>query len=213
MAGTAAVMAAAVAIPAAASTGHARQAESPRWDTAPPRPDPFRYLPRLTSFRLSSTSITSGRPLPVAQWAPLAGRPGAKGISPQLSWSGAPARAKSYVVTMYDPESPILGGALHRAVVNIPGGRRSLPADAGRPHSPFLPRLAAEIPASAGPGGYVGASPEPGTGPHDYYLTVWALDVPRFKLTGNTRPALMNFALFQHAIARASIICPTSAGG
>jgi Raf kinase inhibitor-like YbhB/YbcL family protein len=45
---------------------------------------------------------------------------GGKDLSPQLSWSGAPAETESYTVTMYDPDAPSGSGFWHWAVADIP---------------------------------------------------------------------------------------------
>ena len=61
--------------------------------------DPFWRLPVVPSFTVTSTDVTDGQALPPAQMSGIFGVPGGKDISPQLSWSGAPAETKSYTVT------------------------------------------------------------------------------------------------------------------
>ena len=68
--------------------------------------DPFARLPVVPSFTVTSTDVTDGQPLPPAQMSGSFKVPGGKDLSPQLSWSGAPAETKSYTVTMYDPDAP-----------------------------------------------------------------------------------------------------------
>jgi phosphatidylethanolamine-binding protein (PEBP) family uncharacterized protein len=68
--------------------------------------DPFARLPVVPSFTVTSTDVTDGQALPLAQMSAIFGVPGGKDLSPQLSWSGAPGETKSYTVTMYDPDAP-----------------------------------------------------------------------------------------------------------
>jgi phosphatidylethanolamine-binding protein (PEBP) family uncharacterized protein len=68
--------------------------------------DPFARLPVVPSFTVTSTDVADGQALPSAQMSGIFEVPGGKDVSPQLSWSGAPAETKSYTVTMYDPDAP-----------------------------------------------------------------------------------------------------------
>src|SRR5208283_987884 len=54
-------------------------------------------------------------------------------VSPSLSWKNAPAGAKSFAVTVYDPGAPTGSGWWHWVMFNIPPNVRSLAAGAGNP--------------------------------------------------------------------------------
>src|SRR5260370_3138654 len=43
-----------------------------------------------------------------------------RNISPELSWSGAPAGTKSFALVMHDPDAPVAGGYTHWLGYNIP---------------------------------------------------------------------------------------------
>jgi len=47
------------------------------------------------------------------------------------------------------------------------------------------------------------AAPPAGLGPHRYIFCVTAVDVPELEVDENTSPAVVNFKLFFHGIARA----------
>ena len=56
--------------------------------------DPFARLPVVPSFTVTSTDVADGHTLPMAQMSAIFGVPGGKDLSPQLSWSGAPAEPR-----------------------------------------------------------------------------------------------------------------------
>jgi Raf kinase inhibitor-like YbhB/YbcL family protein len=174
-------------------------------------PNPYRYLPVVPAFRLTSTTVKSGKPLPPAQLSKLLGVPNGKDVSPELSWSGFPKGTKSFVVSMYDPQAPTGSGFWHWVVGDIPASTTRLPANAGAANSVVLPAGAFQLGGDAGVHQYVGGAPPAGSGVHDYYLTVTALDVAATGLTDGASAAYLGFAIDAHTIARATIICPTSA--
>jgi len=175
------------------------------------RPNPYQFLPRTRSFSLTSDTVRNGQSMPIDQRSGIFGVPGGKDISPQLSWSGYPAGAKSFVVSMYDPEAPTGSGFWHWVVANIPATTTSLPIGAGTPDSHQLPAGAIQLNGDAGTPRYIGAAPPAGSGVHDYYLTVTALDVPSVDVTAATSGALLGFTIDSHTIGRATLISPTRA--
>jgi Phosphatidylethanolamine-binding protein len=101
--------------------------------------DPFARLPVVPSFTVTSTDVTDGQALPAAQMSGIFEVPGGKDLSPQLSWSGAPAETRSYTVTMYDPDAPSGSGFWHWAVADIPASVTELPTGAGDVTGEHLP--------------------------------------------------------------------------
>ncbi|MCX4902826.1 YbhB/YbcL family Raf kinase inhibitor-like protein [Streptomyces sp. NBC_00878] len=170
--------------------------------------DPYAFLPKVPSFTLTSTTVKNGRPLPTDQRSGIFGAPGGKDISPQLSWRGFPAKTKSFVVSMYDPEAPTGSGFWHWAVANIPATTKSLPLNAGALNSRKLPAGAIQLNGDAGTARYIGGAP-PADSTHHYYITVTALDVPSVDVTATTSGALLGFTIGSHTIGRATLIAPT----
>jgi Raf kinase inhibitor-like YbhB/YbcL family protein len=175
-------------------------------------PNPYAYLPKVPSFKVVSTTVKNGRPLPVAQLSGIFGVPGGKDISPELSWSGFPAQTKSFVVSMYDPEAPTGSGFWHWIVQDVPVTTTSLLANAGALNSTALPAGAIQLDGDAGMPRYIGGAPPAGSGVHDYYITITALDVASTGLGATASGALLGFTIDGHTIARATLVCPTSAG-
>ena len=173
------------------------------------RPDPYQFLPKVPSFTVVSTTVRNGHPLPVAQLSGIFGVPGGKDISPELSWSGFPKQTKSFVVSMYDPEAPTGSGFWHWIVEDIPA-TTSLAQGAGALNSTTLPAGAIQLDGDAGTPRYIGGAPPAGSGIHDYYITVTALNEPSTGLGATTSGALLGFEIDSHSIARATLICPTS---
>lgn len=173
-------------------------------------PNPYEFLPKVPSFRVTSTTVRNGHPLPTAQLSGIFGVPGGKDISPELSWSGFPKAAKSFVVSMYDPEAPTGSGFWHWVVEDIPAATTSLARNAGALHSVTLPAGAIQLDGDAGLPRYIGGAPPAGSGLHYYYITVTALNESSTGLGATTSAALLNFEIDSHTIARATIVCPTA---
>lgn len=85
-------------------------------------------------------------------------------ISPQLSWSGAPAGTASFVLTMVDLH-PVARGYVHWVVTGIGSDVSELAENAA---ATGLPEGALEAEVYAGP--------FPPSGTHDYEFTLYAVD-------------------------------------
>jgi hypothetical protein len=167
--------------------------------------DPYKDLPDLPTFELTSEDLVDGKSLATAQVSGLMGA-GGSDTSPQLSWSGFPAETKSFAVTIYDPDAPTASGFWHWAVADIPATTTSLPSGAGDEDGSGLPSGAVQFKNDAGLKRYVGAAPPSGHGPHRYYVVVHALDAAKLDLPADATPAYLGFNIFMHAIGRATIV-------
>lgn len=163
--------------------------------------DPFARLPEVADFTLTSTSVSDGEILRPEQMSGYV--PGGRDISPQLSWSGAPAGTRSYAVTVYDPDAPTGSGFWHWAVADIPATVTQLPEGAGDDAGSGLPEGAIQLPNDARLARFLGAAPPAGHGPHRYFIVVHALDVDRIGIPATSTPAYLGFTMFGHTLGRA----------
>jgi Raf kinase inhibitor-like YbhB/YbcL family protein len=127
---------------------------------------------------------------------------GGANISPALAWSGAPVAAKSFAVTMFDPDAH--GGWWHWIVFDIPGDVASLPQGAGSGGT--LPKTAAQGANDFGDSVYGGACPPPGSGLHHYEITVWAMAASSLPFSANAKGEEIGAYLKAHAIASAKLV-------
>lgn len=121
--------------------------------------------PSLSMLTVTSTSFPDGGEIP-AKYA------GGQGVSPQLSWTGAPANTAAYVLVMHDvdvaiPAGNVAGDITHWVVWNIPASATSLP-EAGP-----IPAGAGQV-SMRGPQ-YMGPAPPAGHPFHHYIFQVYAL--------------------------------------
>ncbi|MEP7207550.1 MAG: YbhB/YbcL family Raf kinase inhibitor-like protein [Casimicrobiaceae bacterium] len=133
---------------------------------------------------------------------------GCKGanISPSLAWSNPPAGAKSFAITVFDPDAPTGSGWWHWVVFNIPASTRSLAAGAGDPASGKAPAGAIQSRTDFGKSGYGGPCPPQGDRPHRYTFTVYALKVDRLDgADENASGAMLGFMINANQIGKASI--------
>ncbi|QEL55886.1 kinase inhibitor [Chromobacterium paludis] len=154
-------------------------------------------------FKLSSQSIADGKPLSLRQVYKGFGCEGGN-VSPQLSWSGAPAGAKSFAITVYDPDAPTGSGWWHWTVVNLPASVHSLPEGAGNAGGQ-LPAGAVQGRTDFGASGFGGACPPVGDKPHRYQFTVWALKTDKLPLDANASGALVGYMLNANVLGKASL--------
>lgn len=171
-------------------------------------PNPYDFLPAVPSLTVTSTDVTDGATLPTPQVSGIMGA-GGQDVSPQLSWSGAPDGTRSFVVTCFDPDAPTASGFWHWAVLDLPTDATSLPTNAGDPDAGLLPSGALTLGNDAAAARYIGAAPPPGHGPHRYFFTVHAVDVPSLADEGvgaDARPAFLGFNLFFHTLARGFVV-------
>ena len=129
-----------------------------------------------------------------------------KNISPSLKWTTPSKNAKSFALTVYDPDAPTGSGWWHWVLFNIPAEINELKADAGNPSKGLAPKGSIQSVTDFGTPGFGGACPPVGDKPHQYIFTVYALDVAKLDLDEKTSPAMVGFFLNQHVIAKASLI-------
>jgi Raf kinase inhibitor-like YbhB/YbcL family protein len=149
-------------------------------------------LPKLS---VTSTDLAAHRPIPQRFWGCAS-----PGVSPELSWSGAPAGTKSYAVLMFDPDAPTGSGFWHWVAWDIPAGTTSLPTGAA------LPAGAVSGENDAGTIGYTGPCPPPGDGTHHYQITVIALSVATLGLDATTHAAVVGFVAGHNALAAGQLV-------
>lgn len=146
-------------------------------------------------FSLTSADLKQGRPIPMQFWGCTG-----TGVSPQLSWSGAPAGTQSYAITLFDPDAPTGSGFWHWQAWDVPAATTSLPEGA------TLPPGAVSGRNDGGGFGYTGPCPPVGDITHHYHFTVIALNVPSLGLPPDTSDAAAGFTIGAHAIGSATLI-------
>jgi len=152
------------------------------------------------SMTLTSPDVREGARVPQQQ---VYGGCGGDNVSPELSWSGAPAASKAFALTVYDPDAPIKGGWWHWIALGLPAARHTLARGAGKADGSEMPKGAVQGTNDYGEIGYGGPCPPVGHGPHRYQFTVWALDTDAVPFGADVKgPAALAW-LEDHALAKA----------
>src|SRR5437764_3891804 len=155
-------------------------------------------------FTVTSTNISPGGKIADAQVYNSFGCKGGN-VSPELSWSSAPAGTKSFAILMHDPDAPTGSGWWHWVVYNIPASVSSLAAGAGDPHKSLLPAGALQGRTDFGTPGYGGPCPPPGK-PHRYYLRLYALKVTRLDVPADATAAYIGFTVRSQSLGKAQLM-------
>jgi hypothetical protein len=122
-------------------------------------------------------------------------------ISPSLSWNQPPARTRSLVLIVDDPDAPA-GTWVHWVVYNLPASARNLPE-----HVPAGDAMAGggkqgvnDFPMN----GYGGPCPPPGK-PHRYFFRLYALDT-ELDLRAPVHRRDVDAAMQGHVLAQAELM-------
>lgn len=160
---------------------------------------PYQDLPPLPIFELRSEDVEDGA---LAQDWMLSAKMGIErgaDTMPQLFWSDFPEETKSFVVTCFDPDAPTPSGFWHLSVANLPVTTTSIE----RGTAEDLPEGAVAQKNDGGSLAFTGFAPPAGHGAHRYVFCVTAVDTEKLDVDEDTLPAVVNFNLFTHGIARA----------
>ncbi|MBE3109137.1 MAG: YbhB/YbcL family Raf kinase inhibitor-like protein [Acidobacteria bacterium] len=120
-------------------------------------------------------------------------------LSPQLSWGGAPAGTKSYVLIVDDPDAP--GGTfVHWVLLDIGARTEALPE--GQPAT----KLGIAGINDFGKSAYGGPCPPKGRGTHRYFFTLSALDIPGLGLGPGATLVQVNQKVTGHVLGTAKLM-------
>ncbi len=147
-----------------------------------------------TALTVSSTAFTNGGTIPSAE---AQNGCGGTNISPDLSWSGAPASTQTFVITEFDPDAPTGSGFWHWVLYNIPATTTSIALGAGT-----NPPAGTSGINDYGALGYGGPCPPVGDGAHHYRITVSALDTTLSGMPTYATGAYVLFNMGGHVIAQ-----------
>jgi Raf kinase inhibitor-like YbhB/YbcL family protein len=152
--------------------------------------------PALAAMTLTSSDIKEGAVIAAAQIYP---RCGGQNVSPQLSWGGTPAGAKSLVLTMIDLDVKPTQWS-HWIVVGLPPETTALARGVST-----LPAPAQSVVSNFGDAGYAGPCPPKGTGVHHYQITIWALPDASVSIEADEKATAVSAALSKVAIDKATL--------
>ena len=160
-------------------------------------------MSQAAGFSLSSPEIKAGAMISASFEYNGFGCSG-ENKSPALKWSGAPKDAKSFALTVYDPDAPTGSGWWHWSVINIPANVSELPANSGAAGGANLPAGASNVRIDFGAAAWGGVCPPQGDKPHRYIFTVYALKTDKLDIPADATAALAGFMIHANTIGKAS---------
>jgi Raf kinase inhibitor-like YbhB/YbcL family protein len=124
-----------------------------------------------------------------------------EGVSPALSWDGAPEGTTSFAVVVHDPDVPMIDGFTHWVLYDIPADVREIPEGGGTEYGQGV--------NGTGQPGWLPAAPPKGHGTHNYYFHVYAIGGDVELAPGLTRTELLA-AIDPHVINQARVVATYS---
>ena len=143
-----------------------------------------------SSMQVKSDSFAAGQAIPDKYTAY------GSNVSPQLSWSGAPASTKTFVLLVEDPDAPRAQPFVHWLVFNIPATTTSV--NEGQAISGGTPGN-----NDNGQAAYYG--PKPPSGTHHYHFKVFAID-EALNLNGAPGKDEVMKAISGHTLAQGEVV-------
>lgn len=128
-----------------------------------------------------------------------------QGVSPGLTWTGAPAGTRTFALLMEDPDAAVGKPFVHWVAWNIAPDLTRLPeAIPAVPQVPSLMNLR-QGRNTRGSIGYYGPKPQVGDRPHAYHFQIFALDTVLNLVPGSTREELLA-AMEGHVLATGDLV-------
>jgi Raf kinase inhibitor-like YbhB/YbcL family protein len=147
------------------------------------------------ALELKSSAFQSGGDIPRKHTCD------ANDVSPQLSWSKAPAGTRAFALIVDDPDAPA-GTWVHWVIYDLPADTKELAE--GVPTTEALTNGAKQGTNDFRKIGYGGPCPPPGL-PHRYFFKLYALDVPTGLKTRASKQQLLK-AIENHVLGEAEMI-------
>jgi len=128
-------------------------------------------------------------------------------VSPALTWHGAPAGTRSFVLTLFDPdERSTPSGWWHWVVYDLPPSTDHLSEGAGALNSKTLPAGTQQGRSDLGEDAYHGPCPAAGDPPHRYVFTLYALDVAKLPVALESSGGMVTSVVQEHLVGKAVFI-------
>jgi Raf kinase inhibitor-like YbhB/YbcL family protein len=149
------------------------------------------------AFKLTSPAFADGADIPVRHTCDGENR------SPHLAWTDPPDGTRSLALVVDDPDAPS-GTFTHWLLFDIPADTRELGENVSGGGSGVLGGVSGRN--SFGNIGYGGPCPPPGDPPHRYRFTLYALDVPKLKVSGTLTAKELEAEISAHILDSARTV-------